>query len=75
MKGLTDLFIEQIMIEFPEAEDAVKKESYMTDVERAEMWIRILDKYGEDGWEIAGTSPIRVGTEMHYLFKKLIYSK
>lgn len=75
MKGLTELFQEQVQLEFPNLEDAVKKEQYMNDVERLEMWVRLLDKYGEDGWEIAGTSPIRVGTEMFYLFKKIIYTK
>ena len=75
MKGLTELFQEQVKIEFPELEDAVKKEQYMNDIERLEMWVRLLDRYGLDGWEIAGTSPIRVGSEMFYLFKKIVYTK
>jgi hypothetical protein len=75
MKGLTELFQEQIQIELPDLEDAVKKEQYMNDVERGEMWIRLLDKYGDDGWELVGTAPILVGTEYHYLFKKLAYTK
>jgi len=75
MKGLTDLFLDQIKTEFPDLDDAIRKESYMNDIERLEMWIRILDKFGEDGWELAGTSPIRVGTEMYYLFKKIHYTK
>ena len=74
MKELGMLFQEQLAIKFPKADDLSRKDRMLTPEERISMFIDILNRYGEDGWELV-TIIIAEINQRHYIFKKEIYTK
>lgn len=74
MKELGLLFQEQLNIKFPDAKDLASKDRMLTPEERITMFIDILNRYGEDGWELV-TIIIAEINQRHYIFKKEIYIK
>ena len=74
MKELGMLFQEQLGIKFPKAKDLAVKDRMLTPEERISMFIDILNRYGEDGWELV-TIIIAEINQRHYIFKKEIYTK
>jgi len=75
VKELGELFNEQLAINYPTASDLAKKHRFLTDVERTSLWIDILNRYGQEGWKLAGTAPLMVGEESHFTFMKEVYAR
>lgn len=74
MKELGVLFQEQLKIKFPEAKDLAAKERMQTSEEKITMFLEILNRYGEDSWELV--TVIMAGeNQRQYIFKKEIYTK
>ena len=74
MKELGVLFQEQLKIKFPEAKDLASKDRMQTPEERITMFLEILNRYGEDGWELVTIIMAEIN-QRHYIFKKEIYTK
>ena len=79
LKELSALFQEQIMLNNPHTTDAKSVEVNLTDNERVAMFEQLMNRYGEDGWELVSTAPILVGAgeprQQYYAFKKEGYSR
>ena len=74
MKELGLLFQEQLEIKFPEAKDLSSKDRMLSPTERITMFLDILNRYGEDGWELVTIIMAEIN-QRHYIFKKEIYVK
>jgi len=74
MKELGVLFQDQLAIKFPKAKDLAAKDRMLTPEERITMFLDILNRYGENGWELVTIIMAEVN-QRHYIFKKEIYTK
>jgi len=74
MKELGDLFQEQLKIKFPEAKDLSAKDRTQTPQERITLFLDILNRYGEDGWELITVIMAEIN-QRYYIFKKESYAK
>lgn len=74
MKELGDLFQEQLRIRFPDSADLSSKDKMITPQERITLFLDVLNRYGQDGWELV-TVIMGELNRVHYIFKKETYKK